>query len=192
MEKLSHEVWICLLWINLGQFIFACYYWFLKLNHQDKTESNETHWDLRATFLPLLPILFVLTHNAVQLSTVTLNHNLSAQGATLARFWFHPQTQVHLRKRAHLWWREKEERKVVSGSANAGLHARKQFHSSLFMSVVVVCKVVLISLQSFVLRLAVDLLCMQSCTFASTKLASHKQKVPLCVCVLATDVCRLS
>lgn len=50
------------------------------------------------------------------------------------------------------------------------------------MSVVVVCKVVLISLQSFVLRLAVDLLCMQSCTFASTKLASREQKVPEFVC----------
>lgn len=190
MEKLSHEVWICLLWINLGQFVFACYYWFLKLNHQDKTESNETHWDLRATFLPLLTILFVLTHNAVQLSTVTLNHNLSAQGATLARIWFHPQTQMHLRKRAHLWWREKEERKVVSGSANAGLHARKLFHSSLFMSAMVVCKVHFTSVLCFAsgcrpIIYAKLYICINKISFSQAK-------SPLCVCVLATDVCRLS
>lgn len=66
-------------WVNLpglDQRILSGYYWFLKL-HQDKTELNETHWDLRATLLPLLPILFVLTHNAVQLSVVTLSHALS-------------------------------------------------------------------------------------------------------------------
>lgn len=61
---------------GLDQHILSGYYWFLKL-HQDKTELNETHWDLRATLLPLLPILFVLTHNAVQLSVVTLSHALS-------------------------------------------------------------------------------------------------------------------
>lgn len=58
---------------GLDQLIFSCYYWFLKLHHQDKTELNEVHWDLSAA----LHILFVLTHNAVQLSVVTLSHAFS-------------------------------------------------------------------------------------------------------------------
>lgn len=95
----------------LDQLIFSCYYWFLKLHHQDKTESYEVHWDwvLHYTFCLFLPIMPFSSQWWLSVMLFLFQKPLlTAQGVTQARFWFHPQTRVFERD---LWWREKEREK---------------------------------------------------------------------------------
>lgn len=80
--------------------------------------------------MPLLPILFVFTHNAVQLSVVTLSQalSLSETDSTLSDtslFLILSLKSTFERDSTSIMEEERKKRKGVSWSTNAGLHARK-------------------------------------------------------------------